>query len=103
MGEAGRGSFLSFKMGEVGRGLRFTLVFLPANELARLLPEATEELNQPTNRTAVYLPIYLPLINSGYDPASSILISAGEFQMGCDPTHNDGYSCNSDELPLQTI
>jgi formylglycine-generating enzyme required for sulfatase activity len=32
-----------------------------------------------------------------------IYIPAGEFQMGCDPEHNGGYSCPSDELPLHTV
>ena len=33
-----------------------------------------------------------------------ILIPAGTFQMGCDPDHNGGYSCNNtDELPLHTV
>lgn len=32
-----------------------------------------------------------------------IFVPAGPFQMGCDPAHNDGYSCPSDELLLHTI
>ncbi|PKO15403.1 MAG: hypothetical protein CVU39_10840 [Chloroflexi bacterium HGW-Chloroflexi-10] len=32
-----------------------------------------------------------------------IRISAGNFQMGCDPDHNGGYPCEADELPLQTV
>jgi len=31
------------------------------------------------------------------------LVPAGTFRMGCDPAHNGGYSCYSDELPLHTV
>jgi formylglycine-generating enzyme required for sulfatase activity len=36
-------------------------------------------------------------------PGERIYIPAGEFQMGCDPLHNGGYDCISDELPLHTV
>jgi len=36
-------------------------------------------------------------------PGEMVTIPAGTFQMGCDPNHNGGYSCNSDELPLHTV
>jgi formylglycine-generating enzyme required for sulfatase activity len=32
-----------------------------------------------------------------------VTIPSGNFQMGCDPNHNGGYSCDSDELPLHTV
>ena len=36
-------------------------------------------------------------------PGSMILIPGGLFQMGCDPDHNDGFNCESNELPLHTV
>jgi len=36
-------------------------------------------------------------------PGEMVTIPAGTFQMGCDPNHNGGYSCDSDELPLHSV
>ena len=35
--------------------------------------------------------IYLPFVIRAY--SDMVFIPAGEFQMGCDPAHNGGYSC----------
>lgn len=45
------------------------------------------------------------LLASAQTPVSNemVTIPAGYFQMGCDPNHNDGYSCDSSELPLHTV
>jgi len=53
-------------------------------------------------------PSYLPLIANRYfsvtlSYADMAYISAGNFQMGCDPAHNDNYPCRTDELPLHTV
>ena len=50
--------------------------------------------------------LYLPVILN--KPMSSgsgemITIPAGNFQMGCDPNHNGGNSCDIEQLPLHTV
>lgn len=37
------------------------------------------------------------------DGMEMVYIPEGEFQMGCDPAHNGGDLCVSDELPLHTV
>ncbi len=55
-------------------------------------------------------PDWLVILNSditGQDftrnPGEMVNIPAGEFQMGCDPAHSGGISCQSNELPLHTV
>lgn len=36
-------------------------------------------------------------------PEGMVLIPATRFMMGCDPEHNNGYSCPSDELPQHEV
>jgi len=49
--------------------------------------------------TELYLPIMGMITALAHD---EIFIPAGEFQMGCDPNHNDGYECNPDHQ-LHTV
>jgi len=36
-------------------------------------------------------------------PNGMVLIPATEYMMGCDPEHNNGYACPSDELPQHMV
>ena len=46
--------------------------------------------------------IFLPLLAKPI-PSDMVLVPAGGFRMGCDPTHNGGYDCSSQELPLHSV
>jgi formylglycine-generating enzyme required for sulfatase activity len=57
---------------------------------------------EPGGGHTPYLPVIL--LNAGPSPLPDmVLVPAGTFQMGCNPDHNGGYACNSDELPLHTV
>jgi formylglycine-generating enzyme required for sulfatase activity len=74
------------------------VAILPASSLAAATGP-TNPFAGPKGAQRVYLPVIAKT------PASSdiVLVSAGTFQMGCDPAHNGWYSCASEELPLHTV
>lgn len=80
--------------------LTLSLVLLAGSPAwARL---AKRKVAAATDDNLVFLPLILnrrPLPK----PGEMVLVPAGEFPMGCDPDHNGGYDCQSDELPLHTV
>jgi len=65
----------------------------PLESTATDLPEPTSTSTAALTPTEVLDPLY----------ADMVFVPAGEFEMGCDPDHNGGFSCIAEELPLHTV
>lgn len=69
---------------------------------------ARAEANTVINFDLVHLnagsSVFLPIITKpGPKEQEMVYVPSGNFLMGCDPLHNSGYSCLSDELPLHWV
>jgi formylglycine-generating enzyme required for sulfatase activity len=87
----------------------YTFSGLPAGTYT-ILPDQPGQTFSPASRS-VTVPPNASGINftrqsgspSPPPPGEMVYVPAGEFQMGCHPDHNGGYSCLSRELPLHTV
>ena len=85
----------------------------PTQAPAQALPSFSQVAAVGTSNTIRLVPTdeltptaYLPLVMNQYPPPPppTVLIPAGDFQMGCDPDHNGSlHPCYEDELPLHTV
>ncbi len=63
--------------------------------------QASQVHNQPASQT---ITLYMPLIeHKAFLPSEMASIPAGTFNMGCDPSHNGGFPCEENELPLHEV
>ena len=66
--------------------------------LGIFLPPGAASASQPATQS-IFMPIMLQHAQTAPIPVDGmVFIPAGEFPMGCDPAHNDGYACYSLEL-----
>lgn len=73
-------------------------LIVPSQSGKRFDPASTLVTVPPSKSNVNFEQLAGPVI-----PGEMVYIPAGNFWMGCDPNHNGGYSCNSDELPLHQI
>ena len=78
-------------------------IFIFVYSACNIIPNTPVPQQSPTSD---YIPTHTSEPSTSYpiaSPGDRVLIPAGEFQMGCDPEHNGGYPCSTEELPLHTV
>jgi formylglycine-generating enzyme required for sulfatase activity len=77
-------------------------MMMPTGENSVLAQESVEDIVPGFVSEDDNILVSLPLILNNYiDP--NVFVPAGSFLMGCDPEHNGGYPCYSEELPLHSV
>lgn len=79
------------------------LIFLLLALSIILSPENIQVSSADGQQEAQGVTLFLPRIGHNFPSVRMIEIPAGEFQMGCDNLHNNGFPCWDDEIPLHRV